>query len=249
MNGRRIKLIVAYDGTNYHGFQTQGNPYLPTIQDELAKAVRQLTGETVKITGAGRTDAGVHARGQVVDFLTVSRIPDERFSLAMNALLPRDIAVTAAKTVDPDFNARFAAAGKHYRYTILNQRVPSPFHRRYSFQVYPPLRVAAMQEAAQHLIGTLNFRAFCGAGSTARTFVRTIWSCRVTLGEENQLVLDVTGDGFLLHMVRIIAGTLVAVGKGKFSPGDIPRIIASRDRTKAGMTAPPQGLCLMKVWY
>lgn len=246
---RKVKFTVAYDGTNYHGFQTQDNPGLPTIQDELVRAIQVVTGENVKITCAGRTDAGVHARGQVIDFLTGSRIPDDRFHLAMNSLLPGDIAVIYAETVAEEFHSRFSALGKHYRYTILNQRIPSPFHRRYSHQVYPPLDVKAMQDAAACFVGTHDFRAFCAAGSPVKDFVRTIWRCDLTQGEENLLILDVMGNGFLYNMIRIIVGTLVDVGKGKIPPDDIPQIIASMDRTLAGTTAPPQGLCLMKVWY
>ncbi|MBC9785287.1 tRNA pseudouridine(38-40) synthase TruA [Heliobacterium chlorum] len=247
---RRVKFIVAYDGTNYHGFQTQEDPTnLPTIQDELMRAIQVLTGEEAKITCAGRTDAGVHARGQVVDFLTTSRIPDEKFPLAMNSLLPKDVSVVKAETVAEDFHSRFGALGKHYRYSIYNHRIHSPFHHRYSYQVYPPLNVAAMQEAAGYFVGTHDFRGFCATGSPVKDFVRTIWRCTMTVTEENLLLMDVMGDGFLYNMVRIITGTLVDVGKGKIAPESIPQIIASRDRTQAGTTAPPQGLALLEVWY
>ncbi|ABZ83989.1 tRNA pseudouridine synthase a [Heliomicrobium modesticaldum Ice1] len=249
MSERRLKLTVAYDGTCYHGFQTQENPALPTIQDALVRAIKVLTGEEVKVNCAGRTDAGVHARGQVVDFVTSSPIPDDRFPFAMNAILPPDVAVVAAKTVPLAFHSRFGALGKHYRYTIYNHRIPSPFHRRYSHQVFPPLQFEAMAAAAQCFVGTHDFRGFCATGSPVKDFVRTVYRCDLTRQEEHRLVLDVMGNGFLYNMIRIIAGTLIDVGKGKIALEEIPAIIASRDRTRAGMTAPPQGLCLMKVWH
>ncbi|MCW2277783.1 tRNA pseudouridine(38-40) synthase TruA [Heliophilum fasciatum] len=246
---RKVRFVVMYDGTHYHGFQTQEDSRLPTIQDQLHHVIQTLTGESVKIICAGRTDAGVHARGQVVDFSTSSRIPDERFPLAMNALLPRDITVIQAETVHPDFHARFDALGKHYRYTIYNRRMPSPFQQRYSYQVFPELDLERMRAAAAALIGTHHFGAFCASGSVVKRLERTIWRCTLTPDEEGCIHIDVMGDGFLYNMVRIIAGTLIDVGKGKIDPRSMPEIIASRDRTQAGTTAPPRGLCLMKVWY
>ncbi|QGG49156.1 tRNA pseudouridine(38-40) synthase TruA [Heliorestis convoluta] len=249
MNKRRVSFIVAYDGTHYHGFQTQDNPALPTIQDELHQAIKTLTGEETKITCAGRTDAGVHARGQVIDFATTSKIPDEKFHLAMNALLPKDIAVLKAETVSADFHSRFQALGKQYRYSIYNHAIPSPFHRQYSYQVFPALDLEAMSEGAQAFVGTYDFSAFCAAGSSVKDFVRTIWHCELTKTEEGLIHLDIVGNGFLYNMVRIIAGTLIDVGKGKIDPTQIKEIIQRKERSRAGTTAPPQGLCLLKVWY
>ncbi|KAB2951387.1 tRNA pseudouridine(38-40) synthase TruA [Heliorestis acidaminivorans] len=249
MNNRRVRFIVAYDGTYYHGFQTQDNPALPTIQDQLQLAIKTLTNEEVTITCAGRTDAGVHARGQVIDFATSSRIPDEKFHLAMNSLLPKDIAVINAVTVHDNFHSRFHALGKHYRYSIYNNTIPSPFHRYYTYQIYPKLNRDAMFAGARAFVGTHDFSAFCAAGTSVKNFVRTIWHCEITEPEEGIFQLDIMGNGFLYNMVRIIAGTLIDVGKGKIEPSQLERIIQSQKRALAGTTAPPQGLCLIKVWY
>lgn len=247
---RNLKVTLAYDGTKYHGFQTQLDPALPTVQDQLELALQRLTGESIKLNCAGRTDAGVHARGQVINFLTKSRIPTERFHLAMNSLLPNDIAVIEATEAEQNFHARFAAKGKHYRYTILNQRIPSPFDRLYAYQVYQSLDIDKMQVAAQRIVGTHNFRAFCSSRSQVKNFVRTVWSCEVSFSYEDSIVkIDVTGDGFLYNMVRIIAGTLIDIGKGKLNPDYVSAMLLSQDRTEAGTTAPPQGLCLIRVWY
>ncbi len=242
-------LTVAYDGTNYHGFQEQRGTGLPTVQETLEKCLSRLAGRKVQVIGAGRTDAGVHARGQVVNFdATGWPIPVERIPLAVNGVLPPDIAVTGAREVAAGFHARYSARAKTYRYTIWNRRIPSPFYRLYSCFWPTPLDVEAMSAAAVHLLGRRDFKCFQAAGSTVRDTVRTLW--RADVSREGPLVYFVfKGDGFLYHMVRIMVGTLVQVGAGKMEPEAIKQILASRDRLRAGPTMPPHGLCLEEVEY
>jgi len=246
---RNLKLIVEYDGTNYHGFQSQARVGLPTIQDELERVLVRWTGEEVKVIGASRTDAGVHARGQVVNFHTGWPIPVEKIPLALNSGgLPPDIVIRQAEEVALDFHAQFQARNKTYRYTIYNSRIPSAFWHRYSWYVPVQLDCQAMAEAARYLLGTHDFAAFRAAGATSRTTVRTIYQMAVEQ-EGPLLTITINGNGFLYNMVRIIAGTLVEVGKGKLAPEAMMKIIQSRDRSQAGQTAPPQGLCLLEVNY
>ncbi|WP_245574372.1 tRNA pseudouridine(38-40) synthase TruA [Desulfovirgula thermocuniculi] len=246
---RNIKLTIAYDGTNYHGFQEQRGTGLPTVQEVLEGCLLALTGRAVRVTGASRTDAGVHARGQVVNFDAAGwSIPVERIPLALNGLLPEDIAVLAAEEVPPHFHARFSARAKVYRYTIYNSRIPSPFWRLYSYFVPRPLDVAAMQEAGSYLVGRHDFASFQAAGAATKQTVRTLF--QVEVARENELVhLLFRGDGFLYHMVRIMVGTLIEVGLGKREPREVLDILAARDRRAAGPTAPPHGLCLERVEY
>lgn len=243
---RKLKVIIEYDGTNFRGFQVQ--PGLRTVQGELEKAIAQLTKTETKIIGAGRTDAGVHALGQVVSFSTASTIPIERFSIALNSCLPADLRVRSAEEVAEDFHARFSARWKTYRYLIRTDPKGAVFWRNYSLLLPFTLDIGAMQAAAQHLIGTHSFQAFCASGAEVRNFVRTVVSCRIRMVDAN-LIIEVTADGFLYHMVRNMVGTLLQVGRGERSAGDIPGILASLDRNQAGPTAPPQGLYLVKVGY
>jgi len=247
---RNIKLTIAYDGTNYHGFQEQRGTGLLTVQEVLEKCLYRLAGREIRVTGAGRTDAGVHARGQVVNFNACGwNIPTERIVLALNGMLPADIAALKAEDVEPQFHARFSALAKTYRYTIYNSRIPSPFWRLYSYFVPRPLDVEAMARAAKKLEGTHDFAAFQAAGSPVKNTVRTLYSVDVCREGEELIHLIFRGNGFLYNMVRIMVGTLVEVGLGKREPDDIPDILASRDRTRAGPTAPPGGLCLERVEY
>jgi tRNA pseudouridine38-40 synthase len=241
-------MTVAYDGTNYHGFQVQNRTGLKTIQGELEAALYILTGEKVKVIGSGRTDAGVHARGQVINFLTSTRIPPERFPLAMNSLLPRDIVVWEAQDVSPGFHARFSAKSKTYRYTIYNDRHLSPFWRLYAYHVPVPLDKEKMSLAAGLFLGTHDFSAFCAQDARVANHVRTIFEFMVE--QKGPLIfLTVTADGFLYNMVRIMAGTLLEIGMNKRQPESVPLLLQSGERKQAGMTLPPQGLCLMKVEY
>lgn len=246
---RNIKLTLAYDGTSYHGFQEQRGTGLPTVQEVMEKCLCTLTGRSVRVIGASRTDAGVHARGQVVNFDSSGwNIPTERIPLAVNGLLPGDIAVLKATDVPDGFHSRFSARAKEYRYTVHNSRVPDPFLRRYSYFFPRPLDMEVMAEAASFLIGEHDFSAFKAEGSPVKSTVRRIHDIRVEpSGSLLQLVFR--GDGFLYNMVRIMTGTLLEVGQKKYPPKTVLEILSSRDRARAGPTAPPQGLCLMKIWY
>lgn len=246
---KRILLTIAYDGTNYCGWQKQKMPMVPTVEAEVEKACQRLFQDTsLECIGASRTDTGVHALGQraVVDVDTT--IPTEKIPLAIRGYLPKDIVVTKAEEVTMEFHPRYDCVKKTYQYRILNTEYQNPLLRNYTEWIAKKLDILSMNHAAKHLIGTHDFKAFCAAGGSTKTTVRTIFECSVTENGEEVLIL-VTGDGFLYNMVRIIAGTLIEVGKGKLSPEDIPSILASRDRTKAGKTAGAQGLTLMRIYY
>lgn len=243
---KKIALEVSYDGTNYAGFQRQNNH--PSIQGELEKALSQMSKVPVTVVGAGRTDAGVHALGQVVHFTTVLNIPIEKWPLALKNFLPEDIIVRRAYAVEDDFHARYDAVGKRYRYQIDLGPVPHIFHRRFSYHYPYKLDVQKMREAARYFIGTYDFSAFCASGSSVEDKVRTIYD--VTIEEEETLLkIDLHGNGFLYNMVRIIVGTLLEVGIGKKEASEIPDIIASKERKRAGITVPAKGLILIKVEY
>jgi tRNA pseudouridine38-40 synthase len=270
---RNIGLIVSYDGTDYFGFQSQ--PDGNTVQDKLEEAILGLSGETVKLTASGRTDAGVHARGQVANFLTNSGIPPERWALALNVRLPDDIVVQSAFQVPEDFHSRRSAIRKTYRYSVNCNRIPDLFRRRYEFHHPTPLDFEAMRQGLAHLLGEHDFSSFTSPLSTKPSHVRTILEARLEV-EENRLGdigipdafdselwdtrkypgkqrgvahLYITGNGFLYNMVRIIAGTLIQVGEGKRSADEIPHILAAQNRAKAGPTAVPHGLTLWEVEY
>lgn len=241
-----LKLTVAYDGTCYHGWAAQPASHGPTIQAVLQERFRILTGEDIVVIGASRTDAGVHARGQLAVLSTNCPIPPHRWPLAANAILPADIAVVNAEAVHPGFDPRREALEKTYTYTIVNGRLRDVFNQRFSYHVPVPIDTEAMNEAAGYLIGPHDFRAFCAAGGSAKTTIRLLYQCRVY--QEGQLVkVVVTANGFLYNMVRIIVGTLLQVGLGKVKPYYIPNILRSGRRELAGPTAPPHGLCLEEV--
>jgi len=244
--GRNILLVLEYDGTRFAGFQWQTNE--PTVQGEIEAAIQRLTRESVRVTAAGRTDAGVHAQRQVVTFVTGSRLPVDQMQRALNALLPADVAVIKAQEVAEGVHARFSAVHRAYRYTILNTPVRSPLRRLTSYHMGAALNVDAMDEAAQVLAGTHDFAAFGGpmreGGSTVREIKRI--SCR----REGDLVLiDIEANAYLSRMVRHIVGTLVAAGRGALSAADVAAILASRDRNQARPAAPAHGLCLMDIGY
>lgn len=243
---RTIKLILEYDGTNYAGWQVQPNGV--TIQQVVEEALATMLKEAVRVHSSGRTDAGVHARGMVAAFSADTGVPVRAFSDGLNALLPPDIAVVEAHEARPGFNPRFDAIGKHYRYTIHRGVRRSPLCRHYTWHVRGELDLAAMERAAGCLVGEHDFASFRTTGCAARTTVRRIDS--VGLAEEGELLhIDVKGSGFLRNMVRIMAGTLVDVGRGRRSAGDVALLLTQPGEHAAGPTAPPQGLCLMEVYY
>ena len=246
MPARVIKLTLEYDGTDYVGWQVQPNG--PSIQAAVESALSQILATPVRVTGAGRTDSGVHARGQVASFVTERDLPLKAFVAGMNGLLPHDIAVVTAESCRPDFDARRSARGKTYRYTIANRRTRAPLRRRQAWIVFQRLDVEAMKAAALPLVGEHDFSAFRAADCPASTPVREIRLLDVNADGET-LSIEVEGTAFLKHMVRNIVGTLVAAGGGDLQATDVPAILASKDRSTAGPTAPPQGLCLMSVSY
>ena len=261
---RNIRLTLAYDGTNYVGWQVQPNG--PTVQAELEAAVKKLTGETVRVIASGRTDSGVHALGQVVNFPTESRIAAAQFCPGLENFLPDDIAVLEADVVADDFHATYSATRKRYRYIIHNSRKRAPALRNFVWRYAVPLDVDAMQAAADVLLGRHDFRCFESEYGRRASSVRTIFEAsfarravwdvwqRLSLGDAitatgEFITFDVVADGFLYNMVRAIVGTLVHVGRGRWSVDDVRKIVASQDRSQAGETAPPQGLYLVEVDY
>jgi tRNA pseudouridine38-40 synthase len=243
---RNIKLTLCYDGTEFHGWQSQ--PGLRTVQQVLEDALERLTGVRPSTTASGRTDAGVHALGQVVHFLTASRHEPETFVRALNALMPRDVRVLEARELPQAFHATLDARSKRYRYVIDNGRVASPFQLRYTWHVPAPLDVAAMNRAGQRLLGRHDFRSFETDWPNRTSSVRTIHDLTVERCEE-LVRIEIEADGFLYNMVRSIAGTLMLVGRGKRPEEWVSDVLAAESRVAAGPTAPPQGLFLVRVCY
>ncbi|EGK09777.1 tRNA pseudouridine(38-40) synthase TruA [Kroppenstedtia eburnea] len=243
----KIKLTVAYDGTDFSGFQRQ--PGKRTVQGTLEETLTRVTGETISVTGAGRTDAGVHALGQVIHFETSVPIPTERWVRLLNASLPRDLLVTQAKEVPREFHARYDACWKHYRYTLDTCPIPDLFRRRYQTHYPHPLSRDRMQRAARHLTGTHDFTSFSAARAQVKDRRRSLYHCEVKEVNPGVLSIEVVGDGFLYHMVRILTGTLVEIGAGKIPPDEIRGILKAKDRSAAGKTFPPEGLVMVEVGY
>lgn len=243
---KRIKLVTAYDGTNYHGSQIQNNG--ETIEGVLKAELSSLLKEEINLIGASRTDAGVHARGNVYVFDTESRIPPEKFTYALNARLPEDIRVQESCEVPADFHPRHQDTVKTYEYRILNRKLPLPEYRLYAHFTYETLDVEKMNEACRYFIGEHDFASFCAAGSQVESTVREIYDLHVEKAGE-LLTISVTGNGFLYNMVRIIAGTLLKVGSGQIAPQKVEEIIDGKDRALAGPTAPARGLTLVKISY
>lgn len=241
-----IKLRLQYDGTNYHGWQIQKNDI--TVQETVKKALEKITGESINLVGCGRTDTGVHADNYVCNFHTNSTIPPEKISYALNAKLPCDIVCFESEAAQEDFHAKNSAVRKRYVYKILNREFPDAVMCRYAWHYKYPLNVEDMKLAAKAFIGRHDFIGFASSGFTVKTTVREIYSLDVKK-DGDIITIDVAGNGFLYNMVRIIAGTLVFAGGGKINPSDMEEIIASKDRERAGITAPPQGLCLKEVYY
>ena len=242
---RNIRLVIAYRGAAYSGWQIQ--PSTPTVQGEIERRLEQMTGSPCRLRAAGRTDAGVHAEGQLANFRTESAIAVGAFMRGLNALLPDDIAILSAEEVEIDFDSRRHNRGKHYRYRIWNQRAPSAGLAAAVWHLHRPLDLAAMARASRHLVGTFDFSAFRSASCDCETTTRTIYRCSVAAdGPERRI--DVEGTAFLKNMVRIIAGTLVDVGRGRRDPESLAELLASGDRTRAGVTAPARGLTLVRVF-
>lgn len=244
---KRIKLTVAYDGTNYHGWQVQPNAV--TIEGKLNEAISELTKESIQVIGASRTDAGVHALGNVAVFDTESRIPGEKFSYALNQRLPDDIVIQQSQEVDKDFHPRYCTCEKTYEYVILNRKFPLPEYRNTAFFYYGDLDIKAMQEATKAFLGEHDFAGFCSAGAQVKTTVRTIYELTVEKKDNDMICIRVRGNGFLYNMVRIIAGTLLEVGKGNIEAKSLENRIAAADRSQAGPTAPARGLKLITIQY
>ncbi len=243
---RWFKLILEYDGTAYHGWQVQ--PGLSTVQGTLQEVLARIAGGPLQVTGAGRTDAGVHALGQVASFAADLRLDLHTLRKALNASLPHDIVVCCVEEVPPEFDARRSARSKTYRYTILCRHYPSAWLNRHSLYVPYPLDAEAMEQATQSVIGTHDFSAFRAGTCAALTPVRTILDA--SWRQEGHLWhFEITGNAFLQHMVRILVGTLLEVGRKRRPPSALTEILASRDRRQAGKTAPPHGLCLVEVHY
>jgi tRNA pseudouridine38-40 synthase len=245
---RNIKLTLEYEGTNYHGWQTQARSGQATIQETLEKAFATLTHGPVKVHGSSRTDAGVHALAYVCNVVTDSPIPPVAWAPAMNHILPDDIRVLSSEEAAPDFHARFSAVGKIYSYRILNRRAPSALHRHAAWHVNLRLNMRAMRRAAEHLIGRHDFSAFRAAGCSASSPVRTLKTINIRKSADI-IEIRLEADSFLQYMVRNITGTLVEVGLGRFQPEDVKRMLLSCDRRTAGRTAPAHGLYLVRVLY
>jgi len=242
----RILLTVEYDGLAYAGWQRQKNAL--AVQQVVEEALSKLTRENVVISGASRTDAGVHALGQRAHFDTQSRIPADKFSYALNTMLPADIRISNSEAVENDFHARFSAKGKHYRYLIWDAPHAGALNRNTHAHCIYPLNDDAMRRAAQALVGTHDFSAFAASGSVVKDCVRTIH--RVEMRREgNEVRMDIWGNGFLYNMVRIIAGTLMLIGTGKLEENAFEKAIQSKSRLDLGVTAPAHGLTLMEVFY
>lgn len=246
---KKLAMKIRYDGTNYHGWQRQKNAV--TVQQVIEEALSDLTGEPVTVTGCSRTDAGVHALEYYFHFESNTSIPTEKLPYALNYRLGEDISAVEAFEVPEEFNARFSAKGKRYIYRIQNAKTKNPFLNRYSWHIPYHLQVEDMIKAAPILEGTHDFAGFMAAGGDQKTTVRTVRVCRVVQDAEmpESITVTVEADAFLYNMVRIITGTLAEVGFGRIRVEELPEILVSCDRTRCGLTAPPQGLFLKKVYY
>lgn len=242
---RNILIVIEYDGTNYSGWQKQLNA--PSIQEEVEKAIFKITKKQTEIFGSGRTDAKVHALGQVANFHTDCTIPTEKIAIALNSVLPDDIVILKSIEVSNDFHARYSAKKKTYIYRVLNTEIKRPLERNYACHVREKLDIEAIKNMAKLLIGEHDFKAFSSRGSSAKTTIRTIYDIKITK-ENDIIVFEFTGNGFLYNMVRIIVGTLIELGKNS-SKYDIKKALDTGDRKYAGPTALPQGLFLKKVSY
>ncbi len=243
---RNIKLTIEYQGKNFNGWQKQPNKL--NIQGEIERAIGLITGEEIELIGSGRTDAGVHSLGQVANFKTNSNLPIEKFALAINSKLKKSIVIKKAEEVSEKFHSRYSVHSKKYRYIINNSQTGTAIYRELEYQFPRQLDVEKMQKAAQYFEGKHDFSAFKASGTSSKNSIRKIFKAEVFQKEE-KIYIELTGSGFLYNMVRIIAGTLLDVGIGKIEPKEIPEIIESKDRKKAGKTLPAVGLYLVEVTY
>ncbi|MFQ9516534.1 MAG: tRNA pseudouridine(38-40) synthase TruA [Eubacterium sp.] len=243
---KRVRLVIAYDGTNYCGWQRQINGV--TVEEVLNRTLTDLLGETIGVIGASRTDSGVHAMGNVAVFDTKTRIPAEKISFALNQRLPDDIRIQKSDEVALDWHPRFCDSTKTYEYRILNRRFPDPLQRFYTHFVYMPLDVEKMKEAAAYIVGEHDFASFCSSGSQVESTIRTVYTLEV-FREEDVISIRISGNGFLYNMVRIIVGTLMKVGFGVYPPEHVKEIVEAKDRYQAGPKAPACGLTLIGIEY
>lgn len=241
-----IKLTLQYDGTAYHGWQTQENAV--TVQATVENAIKKLSGARPQLSGCGRTDTGVHAKKYICNFKSETTIPCDKLPYALNSQLPDDIVCTSAEYTDMNFDSRKSAKGKTYTYLIANSKYRNVFYTSRAWHYRYELDIDKMRKAARHFLGTHDFIGFAASGFTVKTTVRTITDIKIDT-DGDIIGISVTGNGFLYNMVRIIAGTLVFAGNGKINPDDIPEIIASKERKRAGITAPACGLYLTEVFY
>lgn len=244
---KNYKILVQYDGTRYKGWQVQNSTDM-TIQGKLQSVLSELSGHPVEVIGSGRTDAGVHAYGQIANFHIEEHFDKKEILEYLNRYLPMDIAVLSIEEVQERFHSRFSAVQKTYIYRIHTSLIPDVFERKYKYTFTENLDVDRMREAAANLIGTHDFMAFCGNKKMKKSTVRTLMAVDITK-KENEILISFTGDGFLQQMIRIMTGTLIEVGCGKKNPKDVVEILESRDRSKAGYTVPPEGLALYEVTY
>ena len=244
---RNIKLTIEYDGKDFNGWQKQPNKL--NIQGEIERAIEEITEEeNVELIASGRTDAGVHAISQIANFKTESNIPVEKIPIALNTKLKKSIRIKKAEEVDERFHSRYNCKQKTYRYIINNGKCASALNRNFEYFIPEKLDVDKMKKAIKYFEGEHDFKGFKASGTSSKSSVREIYKTKIEK-EEDKIIIELTGNGFLYNMVRIIVGTLVDVGLGKIDPDDIPEIINSKDRTKAGKTLPPYGLYLVKVEY
>lgn len=241
------RMLIQYDGTKYNGWQRQGNTQ-NTIQGRIEAVLSRMTGTVVEVHGSGRTDAGVHANGQVANFKVVTSMSPEEIQAYLNQYLPEDIAVLELAEVDERFHSRLNAKSKIYRYRIHNNNVGNVFERKYSYQVTEPLNLEKMRESAAYFLGEHDFKSFCSLAKFKKSTIRTIYEINIQK-EGSMVTVDINGNGFLYNMVRIIMGTLIEVGLNKREPDDIPRILEGQNREMAGATAPAHGLTLWNVFY
>jgi len=242
-----VKLTLSYDGTNYSGWQIQ--PNADSVQERLETALKQVTGQDIKVVGSGRTDAGVHAQGQVANFIIdKENVPAKRYKNAINTFLPPDIRVLDSSRVDDDFNARKSAKKKTYRYSLYVSDVELPLKERYAVRLDKMPDISLMKATAKVMTGEKDFKAFCASGSGAKTTVRTVYNVDIESKGED-IFISVTGGGFLYNMVRIMVGTLVEVGNGRLTTADVEKAFATGERAYNGKTLPAKGLCLLKVEY
>ena len=244
---RNIKLTIEYDGKDFNGWQKQPNKL--NIQGTIEQAIKSITGEDVELNASGRTDAGVHALGQVANFKTNSQIPIEKFAIAINSRLKKSIVIKKAEEVDERFHSRLNCKRKTYRYIINNSPEGTAIYRYLETHIPQKLNVEKMKEAVKYFIGEHDFKAFKASGTSSKSSVRTIYEAKVYKREDGRICIELTGNGFLYNMVRIISGTLVEVGLGKIKPEEITQIINDGKRENAGKTLPPYGLFLVKVEY